>query len=33
MCAEWVELLAALPELEAFHNVSIFRNPVSTTIE
>ncbi|KAI9452562.1 hypothetical protein BJY52DRAFT_1226064 [Lactarius psammicola] len=30
---EWVEVLAALPELEVFRGVSIFRNPESTTIE
>ncbi|KAH9035979.1 hypothetical protein EDB84DRAFT_1203663 [Lactarius hengduanensis] len=30
---EWVEVLAALPELEVFRGVSIFRDPESTTIE
>jgi hypothetical protein len=30
---EWVEVLAALPELEVFRGVSIFRDPDSTTIE
>ncbi|KAI9434792.1 hypothetical protein H4582DRAFT_743801 [Lactarius indigo] len=29
----WVEVLAALPELEVFRGVSIFRDPESTTIE
>ncbi|KAI9443875.1 hypothetical protein H4582DRAFT_1917397 [Lactarius indigo] len=30
---EWVDVLVALPELEVFRGVSIFRDPESTTIE
>ncbi|KAI9434801.1 hypothetical protein H4582DRAFT_2080442 [Lactarius indigo] len=30
---EWVEVLAVLPEVEAFRGASIFRDPESTTIK